>query len=116
VCRRSSTACGTCRNFRRSVAADLGYCGLDRGRQPLGGDEIRSCWEAGATPGGPARAIRPAAPDALHPRLEFIDVEAAGPRAAKRAGSVAPIDEFPLAPGRPTHGEPGWSLWGDPDA
>ncbi len=25
VCRRSSTACGTCRNFRRAVAANLGY-------------------------------------------------------------------------------------------
>ena len=40
VCRRSSTACGTCRNYRRSVAGSLGYCGLDRRRQPLAGDEI----------------------------------------------------------------------------
>ena len=116
VCRRSSTACGTCRNFRRSVAAELGYCGLDRGRQPLGGDEIRWCWEAGATPAEPAHAIRPAAQDAPRTRLEFIDVEAARPRAAKRAGSAAPLDEFPPGTGRPTHGEPGWSLWGDPDA
>ena len=44
VCRRSSTSCGTCRHFRASVAARIGYCGLDRDRQPLAGDEIRGCW------------------------------------------------------------------------
>jgi hypothetical protein len=48
VCKRSSTSCGTCRHFRRSVAAQLGYCGLDRQRRPLRGDEIRACWEAAA--------------------------------------------------------------------
>jgi hypothetical protein len=31
------------------VAAQLGYCGLDRQRRPLNGDEIRGCWEAAAT-------------------------------------------------------------------
>ncbi len=46
VCKRSSTCCATCRHFRRSVAAQLGYCGLDRRRLPLRGDEIRACWEA----------------------------------------------------------------------
>ena len=35
VCHRSTTACATCRHFRRSVAAQLGYCGLDRKRRPL---------------------------------------------------------------------------------
>ena len=45
VCRRSSTSCGTCRHFRASVAARIGYCGLDRGRRPLAGDEIRGCWD-----------------------------------------------------------------------
>jgi hypothetical protein len=50
VCRRSSTSCGTCRHFRISVAANVGYCGLDRARLPLNGDEIRACWdEAPAT-------------------------------------------------------------------
>jgi hypothetical protein len=44
VCRRSSTSCGTCRHFRSSVAARIGYCGLDRDRLPLAGDEIRACW------------------------------------------------------------------------
>lgn len=46
VCRRSSTSCRTCRNFRTSVANGLGYCGLDRLRQPLTGTEMRACWEA----------------------------------------------------------------------
>jgi hypothetical protein len=25
---------------------NLGYCGLDRSRSPLRGDEIRPCWDA----------------------------------------------------------------------
>lgn len=25
--------------------ASVGYCGLDRRRSPLGGDEIRACWD-----------------------------------------------------------------------
>jgi hypothetical protein len=45
VCGRSSTTCSTCRNFRRSVALGVGYCGLDARRVPLSGDEIRPCWE-----------------------------------------------------------------------
>jgi hypothetical protein len=50
VCHRSSTSCGTCRHFRRSVAGGLGFCGLDRHRSPLRGDELRGCWEAGDRP------------------------------------------------------------------
>jgi hypothetical protein len=42
------------------VAANLGYCGLDRTVSPLRGDEIRPCWETtpGSSPvvGGPASA------------------------------------------------------------
>lgn len=49
VCRRSSTSCATCRHFRVSVAANVGYCGLDRDRRPLRGDEIRACWEEAPT-------------------------------------------------------------------
>lgn len=45
VCHRSSTSCGTCRHFRGSVAANVGYCGRVRDRHPLRGDEIRGCWE-----------------------------------------------------------------------
>jgi len=44
VCHRSSSGCGSCRNFRRSIAAGVGYCALDRGRAALDGQEIRPCW------------------------------------------------------------------------
>jgi hypothetical protein len=86
VCRRSSTACATCRHFRRSVAAQLGYCGLDRQRRPLNGDEIRACWEAAAGPAGPSEPgrsrPRPASVDldlerTPVRRLEFVEVGAA---------------------------------------
>ncbi|HEX8941102.1 MAG TPA: hypothetical protein VF763_13155 [Candidatus Limnocylindrales bacterium] len=50
VCHRSTTSCGTCRHFRRSVALPglgyAGFCGLDRHRDPLHGDEQRACWES----------------------------------------------------------------------
>jgi hypothetical protein len=52
VCKRSATSCATCRNFRRAVAGSLGYCGLDRRRLPLHGDELRGCWEAAASATG----------------------------------------------------------------
>ncbi|MBF6605957.1 MAG: hypothetical protein IVW53_10290 [Chloroflexi bacterium] len=51
VCHRSSTSCATCRHFRDAVAANLGYCGLDRARTPLRGDEVRACWEPGLRAG-----------------------------------------------------------------
>src|SRR5688500_18517644 len=85
VCRRSSTACGTCRHFRRSVAAQLGYCGLDRQRLPLRGDEIRPCWEGRpgvvyeepVTPAEPAHRLRSVTPMTVDDRtsvrrLEFV--------------------------------------------
>ena len=83
VCHRSSTACATCRHFRLSVAAQLGYCGLDRQRTPLRGDEIRACWEAGAaaaeagsTTGARPPIVRADDPDDRTPvrRLEFVEV------------------------------------------
>jgi hypothetical protein len=85
VCHRSSTACATCRHFRRSVAAQLGYCGLDRQRRPLSGDEIRGCWEATIAQPEVPEPVRgrpmPAAVD-MDPgrtpvrRLEFVEVGA----------------------------------------
>ncbi len=47
VCRRSSTTCSTCRHFRTSLAADVGFCAKDRWRTPLTGLELRACWEEG---------------------------------------------------------------------
>jgi hypothetical protein len=65
VCRRSSTTCSTCRHFRPALAGDLGYCALDRHRQPLTGRELRGCWEE--RPGGMAAAPGPSALAKLEP-------------------------------------------------
>jgi hypothetical protein len=131
VCRRSSTACGTCRHFRRSVAAQLGYCGLDRKRLPLRGDEIRACWEGRL---GVRVDEQPSAPPPVHRlragqaadqdrtavrRLEFVPVgEDAKP--ARGARTSAKHDEAnathtrqPRTPGAPLPAEPAWNLWGD---
>lgn len=60
VCRKSSTTCSTCRHFRTALAADLGYCALDRQRRPLSGLELRGCWterpSAAEGPGVPRTA------------------------------------------------------------
>ncbi|HEX5590507.1 MAG TPA: hypothetical protein VFX65_09480 [Candidatus Limnocylindrales bacterium] len=88
VCRRSSTTCSTCRHFRRSVAAQLGYCGLDRRRLPLAGTELRGCWEAGAV-----RAAD-AAPGALPAGAGGIDVDdrIEPPSAALRLRGFVPVE------------------------
>ena len=94
VCHRSSTSCGTCRHFRGSVAARVGYCGLDRRRQPLRGDEVRACWEDGAIPVPPEPAI-PGLLDLLTVRAlgEVDPADAASldpPRSAVRRESPVP--------------------------
>jgi hypothetical protein len=130
VCHRSSTACATCQNFRRSVAAQLGYCGLDRERRPLRGNEIRACWEASTIPieveTAPARGWSPTPFDDVDlgtpvRKLEFVEVDPEpvprlrrpATRAARterkvEADVVAADTAPPVSPG-----EPRWSLWGD---
>jgi hypothetical protein len=133
VCHRSSTACGTCRHYRKSVAGQLGYCGLDRTRQPLTGDEIRGCWEAwpaGATRTETAPTIGPARPIAeVHRHVEFIEVRggaASGATAGAAAGAATTLladvaeaaeaaDEQPASTTPYPPDEPGWSLWGELD-
>jgi hypothetical protein len=70
VCHRANNGCSTCRHFRRAVVANLGWCGLDRSRATLSGEEIRPCWEpvreaadSGRFPeaGEPVRATLPLA-------------------------------------------------------
>jgi hypothetical protein len=130
VCHRSSTACGTCRHYRRSVAGQLGYCGLDRTRQPLTGEEIRGCWEAwpaGATQPDTPPTIGPARPIPEGPRhVEFIEVggsAAGGGAGSAAAGSASAViaevadasgEERPATPVFPPD-QPGWSLWGELD-
>ena len=48
LCNRSATSCGTCVQFRGSVVGGVGYCALDRRREPLTGAEQRDCWTAAA--------------------------------------------------------------------
>jgi len=33
-------------SFRRSLVGGVGYCALDRRREPLTGEEQRGCWSA----------------------------------------------------------------------
>ena len=58
------------------MAGQLGYCGLDRGRQPLTGEEIRGCWEGWTLATGTSvpltiAAARPG--DEARPPLEFVE-------------------------------------------
>jgi hypothetical protein len=115
VCRRSSTSCATCRNYRRSVAAQLGYCGLDRTRQPLTGDEIRGCWDAWpagalATADVPLTIVA-ARTDAERKPLEFVEIDGV----SEPLEDDEPAEMAPVARPVPPPAEPGWSLWGDPD-
>jgi hypothetical protein len=103
------------------VAAKVGYCGLDRRRMPLVGDEIRACWEPGGAvtdaSGGP---LVPLFGPALSgdQRRDFVEV---GSSSADLPASppdppseVEPLFEVP--PGATPSGEPRWSLWSDLDA
>jgi hypothetical protein len=116
------------------VAGTLGYCGLDRRRQPLAGDEIRECWEAwpggadptlaaaaaaaGMTAAGEATAAGRVAP------LEFIEIHGRlgsepivpGSETTPSPELIAPDpDSPPFVPPLGPPAEPGWSLWGDLD-
>ena len=46
ACGRTPMTCATCRYYRRSVVGPVGFCGLDRTRALLAGDEVRPCWQA----------------------------------------------------------------------
>jgi hypothetical protein len=101
------------------VAGNLGYCGLDRRRSPLSGDEIRACWEpASAVPGSvESPTIAAAAPPpaiavgvlGADRRLEFIEVGGAPPVVVRRLDE-APTAGIPVGPDAQ-----GWSLFGDLD-
>jgi hypothetical protein len=112
VCRRSTTSCATCRNFRPGVANGLGMCGLDPRRVALTGAEMRACWAAPdpveeTVPGQTVVLVAARGADGAgrQPRT-FVPVdEIANPTAPEPAAVVAPA---PAA--RPSTS---WSLWGD---
>lgn len=70
VCHRSSTTCSTCRHFRRSLAAEVGWCAFDPKRSPLTGLEQRGCWEE-RRPGAHASAQKADLPETASPRPRF---------------------------------------------
>ena len=139
VCRRSSTTCSTCRHFRTSLSADVGWCALDPKRLPLTGLEQRGCWQerhaavvdAGATePGGRLGGGPPTLPAELdgdslaRPVLAFVPVELLRPvvlRAEPTPEDIAPeaLPQVPLAP-IVAEAEVSWSertsLFGDAEA
>ncbi len=127
VCHRSTTACGSCRHFRRSVAAQIGYCGLDRQRRPLRGDEIRECWESldapGATPPPPLTAatawpLEPGQDRTAVRLLDFVEVRGTAPGEARNATAANLLGAAAKQPdtGVLAAAEPPWSLWGDAEA
>ena len=94
------------------MAGQLGYCGLDRGRQPLTGEEIRGCWESWSIATGTSvpltiAAARPG--EETRPPLEFVEVGAV----ASADPGDEPDEAAPLAPPSRPSSDGGWSLWGD---
>ena len=104
----------------------MGFCGLDRERRPVRGDEIRPCWEARPdVPEAPAAGIprsSPAPAAAVEDgtsvrRLEFVEVATGARVPSARVAAVAMPDEQTDAAPDPTPPVPSpetrWSLWGD---
>ena len=96
----------------------MGYCGLDRTRQPISGDEIRACWESRpeqhditAAPPVPALGRTPV------PHRDFIEVvEAAAAvtvTASTRRTRRAPESAEVGPEVAPSVAGPRWSLWED---
>lgn len=121
VCHRSSTTCSTCRHFRQSLAATVGYCGLDRRRLPLTGTELRGCW-MGPSPGTETEPPRFVAEVDPGVRLRgFVPVELA---ARSSLGAVTPATvanpATPAIPAPALDPSDGWThrttLFGDAEA
>lgn len=98
------------------MAAQLGYCGIDRRRRPLAGDEIRGCWEARPAGAGlhldAPLTIGPAAStDDRARRLEFVEVRATGEAGAGPDAATTIISASDVG----TAAEGRWNLWGDLD-
>ena len=98
VCSRSAVSCSTCRNFRRSIAGQLGYCALDRARVPLKGDEVHACWQA------PLSVTAPDDQGLFAMRSRAL----ASADRARPSGAVVPRSAARVEPKR----EPGWTANG----
>ena len=90
----------------------MGYCGLDRRRAPLLGDEIRACWEGGPFALAPtipaARARLPVVDGAPVQQIEFVEVTVGAaarrrtrPSRATRRTAARSNHRAPIAPDEP---------------
>jgi hypothetical protein len=120
VCRRSSTTCSTCRHFRQSLAARVGYCGLDKRRLPLTGRELRGCWTAPPpeTEAEPPRFVAEVDPGV---RLRgFVPVELEIRSAKALASPIARPPSTAVIPGAAFDPADGWTdrttLFGDAES
>ncbi|HTC86570.1 MAG TPA: hypothetical protein VK656_07685 [Candidatus Acidoferrum sp.] len=69
---------------------NIGFCGLDRARSPLHGDEIRSCWEPSAAA---AERVGPVgSPDSP---VSVADQDSNPPSVAVLDGTATPIAPAP---------------------
>ncbi len=97
----------------------MGYCGLDRQRKPLSGDEIRACWESGpdsveAAPTASARRSAPVSVRTPVPRREFIEVlSSTGPVPNRATLPTDHADPSVDVESAPVAVVPRWSLWED---
>ncbi len=97
VCRRSSTTCSTCRHFRKSLAASVGFCGLDKRRLPLRGTELRGCWTAPlpGTETEPPRIVGEIDPGVRLRGFVPVELVVRGPDAVQ-AAAVRPAAAIPM--------------------
>lgn len=102
VCRRSSTSCATCRDFRQSVTGG-GYCAADRGRAGLSGHEVRACWQA------PSRLVATAV--TRSPKSRSATLRAMPIAEATDLSVAAPLADLELIALTDTAGK----LWADAD-
>lgn len=80
------------------MAAQLGYCGLDRRRLPMTGQELRGCWAAGPARSADATpaAVDPGEPSSPALRLrDFVPVELPRGDARVPGASEAPVAAQP---------------------
>lgn len=89
--------CSTCRNFRQGVVARVGFCAMDRTREPLNGDEIRACWQAPAvaeTPAGLFATLEQGADEKplgiVETARQLVEAELAADGEATAAGAAGP--------------------------
>jgi len=123
VCRRSTITCSSCRHFRRAIAGRLSYCGLDRARRPLSGDEERPCWVRAPSDAARSSIVASAAgPGSTAtveaPSLWALPAQLPDPadRSVRSGGMWADHDTHPAAipPSIPHAGSDRPRPWGNP--